>query len=278
MISLWAKEEPIPAYLQDISVTIRSGSAEGSGVIFSRRDSSSNLVDFVWTAGHVVADLRREREVVSADGSKKTLVEFSDPRVVKEIREDGRTVGRLEIDAEVIKYSDADNGEDLAILRLRKHNFTIASTRFYLDPEVPALGTDLYHVGSLLGQQGANSMTSGIYSQYGRIINKIIFDQTTCAAFPGSSGGGVFLRDGRYVGMLVRGAGETFNLIIPVRRIVLWTTRTKTRWAIDPKTPMPSEDEIRRIPVEDIGHVFVVEKSKNAPAETKFMIRNLNDP
>ena len=68
----------------------------------------------------------------------------------------------------------------------RKFNFVTDTVTFYLDEEIPKLGTDLLHVGSLLGQMGANSMTDGIYSQHGRIlksINKFVFDQTTCTAF-----------------------------------------------------------------------------------------------
>ena len=68
-------------------------------------------------------------------------------------------------------------------------------------------------------------MTSGIISQVGRIHGKVEFDQTTVTAFPGSSGGGVYLQDGRYVGMIVRGAGEGFNLMVPVRRMVRWAEK-----------------------------------------------------
>ena len=99
-------------------------------------------------------------------------------------------------------------------------------------------------------------MTDGIYSQHGRIIkslNKHVFDQTTCVAFPGSSGGGIFLkRDGkaRYVGMLVRGAGEGFNLIVPVRRMIEYCEKHKIMWALDKNGKMPSDDELKKIPIE----------------------------
>ena len=120
------------------------------------------------------------------------------------------------MDAEVLKYSNADDGHDLALLRVRKFNFVKDTVTFHLEGEIPKLGTDLLHVGSLLGQMGANSMTDGIYSQHGRLIkslNKHVFDQTTVTAFPGSSGGGVYLKsNAKYIGMLVRGAGEGFNL------------------------------------------------------------------
>ena len=214
------KKISVADHLQNVSVTIRSegpwSAGEGSGVIFTRKDSKGNSVNFVWTAGHVLDKLRTERKIL-VNGSPKILVEFKDAIIIKEIRQNGRTVGRLQMDAEVLKYSESEDGHDLALLRVRKLNFVTDSVIFYLDKNIPPLGTDLLHVGSLLGQLGANSMTDGIYSQHGRIIkslNKHVFDQTTCVAFPGSSGGGVFLKhDGRarYVGMLVRGAGEGFN-------------------------------------------------------------------
>ncbi len=256
-------------YLQDVSVTIRSegtwSAGEGSGVIFSRKDKDGNTVNFVWTAAHVIDNLRTERKVI-VNGAPRTVVTFKDAKIIKVIRQGGRAVGRLELDAEVLKYSDADDGHDLALLKVRKLNFVDDTVKFYLDETIPKLGTDLWHVGSLLGQMGSNSMTDGIYSQTGRLIpqlNKHVFDQTTVAAFPGSSGGGVFLKsDARYVGMLVRGAGETFNLIVPVRRMVQWCEKNKIMWALDPKIKMPTDAELAKIPVEDVGADFSEENEE----------------
>ena len=237
----------------DLEIEGEYSNGEGSGVIFTRKDSKGNQVNFVWTAGHVIDNLRKTRKTV-VNGTPKTIVEFKDPMVVKEIRQNGRTVGRLQMDAEVLKYSDAKNGHDLALLRVRKFNFVKDTVTFYLDEEIPKLGEDLLHVGSLLGQMGANSMTDGIYSQHGRILkslNKHIFDQTTVTAFPGSSGGGVYLKsDARYIGMLVRGAGEGFNLIVPVRRMADYCERHKIMWALNPEVKMPSEGELKKMPVE----------------------------
>jgi len=252
------KKQDTADHLQNVSVTIRSegewSNGEGSGVIFTRKDASGNQVNFVWTAAHVIDNLRSTRKVV-VDGTPKTLVEFKDPMVVKEIRQDGRTVGRLQMDAEVLKYSDADDGHDLALLRIRKFNFVKDTVTFHLDKDdIPKLGTDLLHVGSLLGQMGANSMTDGIYSQHGRLIkslNKYVFDQTTVTAFPGSSGGGVYLKsNANYIGMLVRGAGEGFNLIVPVRRMQDYCEKHKIMWALDPAVAMPDEDTLKKMPIE----------------------------
>jgi hypothetical protein len=252
------KKQSTAEHLQNVSVTIRSEAAfsagEGSGVIFTRKDSKGNLVNFVWTAAHVVDNMRLTKRVL-VNGTYKTIVHFRDPVVIKEIRQNGRTVGRLQMDAEVLKYSESEDGQDLALLRIRKFNFVTDSVVFYLDKELPPLGTDLLHVGSLLGQFGANSMTSGIMSQHGRVLknlNKHIFDQTTCTAFPGSSGGGVYLKnDARYVGMLVRGAGEGFNLIVPVRRMVEYCEKHKIMWALDAKVEMPTEEELKKMPIEN---------------------------
>ena len=261
--ALGADDKSTAQYLQEISVTIVSegkfSRGEGSGVIFTRKSSDGKLVNYVWTAAHVVDNLRTERKVI-VNGAPRTVVQFKDAKIVKVIRQEGRSVGRLELDAEVIKYSDATDGHDLALLKIRKRNFIEGTVVFHLGKEIPKLGTDLWHVGSLLGQMGANSMTDGIYSQTGRLIpslNKHVFDQTTVAAFPGSSGGGVFLKgEAKYVGMLVRGAGETFNLIVPVRRMQAWCVQNKMEWALDPKVKMPTDEEIKKMPVEDVGADF----------------------
>ena len=272
------KEKPsIADHLQNVSVTIRSegdfSTGEGSGVIFTRKDEKGNLVNLVWTAAHVVDNLRKERKAV-VGGTSKTIVEFKDPMVMKEIRQNGRTVGRLQMDAEVLKYSDAKDGHDLALLRIRKFNFVDDTVVFHLGGDIPKLGTDLLHVGSLLGSAGANSMTDGIYSQHGRIlkqINKRIFDQTTCTAFPGSSGGGVYLKtDAKYIGMLVRGAGEGFNLIVPVRRMEDYCQEHKIMWALDAKVKMPSEEELKKMPTENTPKEVKEEEEEGEEAGKKM--------
>lgn len=260
--------------LESISVTIKSNRGEGSGVIFTRGEAHGTDA-YVWTAAHVVESLRRVREVIDTKtGTSRKVVEFQDAAIVQELNQEGRRVGEIKMDAEVIRYSDAEQGEDLALLRVRKRNFVPGkvTATFYLEDTFPPVGTELYHVGSLLGQVGANSLTTGIVSQTGRVLkfgaNSVVFDQTTVTAFPGSSGGGVFLKeDGRYMGMLVRGAGEQFNLIVPVRRIREWAKRAGVEWAIDPNVPMPTVDDLRKLPIEDSGLPDSIRLDKYTPAK-----------
>jgi len=251
--------------LQEVSVTVNTGSSEGSGVIVTRELTTSpgnkETVNFVWTAGHVIDNLRSVRTIISADGGTRKIIEFRDAKIIKELTENGRKVGELVMTAKVIKYSDAEDGEDLALLLIRKRNFIQEGAVFYQSKDPVPIGRDLYHVGSLLGQGGHNSMTKGIMSQVGRVLDLgtgdgVVFDQTTVTAFPGSSGGGVWLTEssgdnsGQYIGMLVRGAGETFNLIVPVRRMRSWSEKQQVRWAIDKDVDAPTLSEILKLPTE----------------------------
>ena len=248
----------IAQHLQNISVTIKAegeySKSEGSGVLITR-DIDGKKVTFVWTCGHVVDNLRNVREIID-DGRPRKLVEFKDPQIVKELVEGGRRVGEIKMDATVVKYSDADDGHDLALLMVRAKDYGKDTATFRLkegEEAIVPIGTRLFHVGSLLGQKGSNSMTTGIVSQVGRTLGKVEFDQTTVTAFPGSSGGGVFTQNGEYVGMLVRGAGENFNLIVPIRRIQEWAKENDLEWALDPSKKAPSVSRISEMAIEDSG-------------------------
>jgi len=260
-----AQDNKLYQHLQDVSVTVKTRGGEGSGVIVTREvevaPNRTVKVNFVWTAAHVIDGLRSVRTIIK-DGQTRKVIEFKDAQIVQELVEDGRRVGEVKMEAKVIKYSDSENGEDLALLMVRKKDFIDKSIVFYQGGGKPvSIGTELYHVGSLLGQTGSNSMTRGICSQVGRVLDLgaaggVVFDQTTVTAFPGSSGGGVFLSErsgdkaGQYVGMLVRGAGETFNLIVPVRRMRSYAKKAGILWAIDTDVKIPTLEELVSLPVE----------------------------
>lgn len=270
-------KDEVAQYLQDISVTIKASGAEGSGVI-----TNINGSNYVWTAAHVVAHLRNTRTIIDGGGSPKVVVEFDDAEVVKVLVEEGRTVGQMRFNAEVLRYSDAKYGEDLALLRVRKKNLSPHHVHFYLENKIPAIGTNLFHVGSLLGQDGSNSMTTGIVSQQGRVFQGQIYDQTTCAAFPGSSGGGVYLQDGRYVSMIVRGAGETFNLTVPMRRLHKWAKKVGVDFTLDPTVDVPSEATLKARPIEDNpkggSHSERADKQPAENAYFNFLIKENKEP
>jgi S1-C subfamily serine protease len=267
--------DPVVERLQKISVTIKAGKGQGSGTLVTRRRGDENLT-FVWTAAHVVDGLRKTREIIDPKtGTTRTVIEFDDAKIVQEFRQKGRRIGETVMDAKVIRYSDAEQGEDLALLLIRKTNFDVPenSAAFPDDPNPPEIGLEVYHVGSLLGQFGSNSLTTGIVASVGRVLdlgaNGVVFDQTTATAFPGSSGGGMHHKaTGRYIGMLVRGAGEGFNFIVPVRRMRAWAKVADVEWAMDPLIAVPSEEDFAKMRIEDAGVTFDAERrgiAKDAP-------------
>lgn len=275
-----AVPETVAQYLQDVSVTVRAGPYSGSGVMFQTNDKQI----WIWTAAHVVQALRHTHPILDDKGVQRQKVEFDDAKILRfnKNKEEGRIVSSYSGDAEVIRYSNADFGNDLALLRLRDKDFKPSSTtKFYLDKAIPDIGADLYHCGSLLGPIGSNSLTSGIMSQHGRVFDGKIYDQTTATSFPGSSGGIVCLKsDGRYVGMLVMGAGEGFGLIVPVRRMRTWAKQVGVEFAMDPTVKVPTDEELLSKAVEDavfgVGAVSP-HKAKEA-AGLKFMVTSENDP
>lgn len=274
----------VAKYLQDISVTVKSKGSEGSGVLKTRvvkNGDKEETVTFCWTAAHVVSGLRKTRNVIdSKTGTSKTVIEFDDAQIVQEEFQNSRKVGERKLDARVLKYSDADNGEDLCILQVRKTNFAPKdiSATFYLDGDLlPPSGSELLHCGSLLGQSsGANSITGGLVSANGRLYEGKTYTQTSVGAFAGSSGGGVFLKeDGRLIGFLVRGYSTTFMLHVPLTRVKPWAERNKLMFAIDDITPVPSQEELDNMSVEDSGTNFSPVKDSSSPKsnESKFLIK-----
>ena len=253
----------VPDDLQRVSVTIKAGNAQGSGTLVTRQ-IGEDTVTFIWTAAHVVDGLRTTRTVVTPQGTPRILVEYRDAEIVQERQQGGRRVGEVKYDCKVVKVSDADYGEDLAVLMVRcKGAYPLnVCAKFHKDINyLPPIGVELSHCGSLLGQFGAKSYTTGVLSQTGRTLpmkgaNVKVFDQVTTVSFPGSSGGGMYLKDsGLYIGMLTQGVKQLqgFNFIVPVRRIHAWAKASQIEWAIDPTVPMPSLKEIDAIPVEDAG-------------------------
>ena len=142
--------EDTAQYLQDISVTVKANGGTGSGVIVTRKiknDKNEEInANFILTAAHVIDSNRTTRKILDSEGREKSVVEFSDAKIVKELIEGGRKVGELTMDAKVIKYSDADEGQDIAVLMIRKQGFVDCTARFYLKEEIPSIGTQLFHV------------------------------------------------------------------------------------------------------------------------------------
>jgi S1-C subfamily serine protease len=211
--------------LQDISVRVEADHGCGTGVLVTRQLGNVKRT-FVWTAGHVAQLL------MQPNGTFKSATIYQERRV------DGRWVGEVRTEAKVLAYSDPEVGDDLALLEVLKDNFTDASAEFDDSGKPSPIGTELVHVGCTLGLY--DSVSYGIISQTDRDLLNTgkVFDQTSCMGYPGSSGGGVYLKNGKCIGLLVRGAGAGLNFIAPTRRMWDWAVKYKLEWAIDPSRPV----------------------------------------
>ena len=213
--------------LQSVTVRVDVGGQCGTGVLVTRQIGPVTRT-FVWTAGHVV------RHLQNGDGA------FRNATIYQERRDGGRYQSKSQVEAQVIAYSDPTAGEDLALLEVLQDNFRprLVSTVFLLSDDIPAVGMELVHVGCTRGLY--NSVSLGVVSQTDRELAGRMFDQTSTMGYPGSSGGGVFLRDGVCIGLLTRGIGPGLNFIVPTRRILAWAKRMKIEWAVNPACPVPT--------------------------------------
>ena len=237
------QQADVPQHLYDVSVTIHTADQTGSGVVKTRRRGQEQL-SFVWTAAHVVADVREE---------KNGEVSFKDVTLHRTFHHNGEESGKDETSAKVMLYAP---GEDLALLRVKRVNYSKSSVCFYSGKESPKLGTKLWHVGSFYGLEGSNSLSDGVLSYRGRKVDDTLYDQTTVTSYPGASGGGVFLQDGRCIGLMIRGRLSSCNWIVPIRRMRAWAHKQHVTWALDDSVPVPSETELDRILVEEPEYTY----------------------
>jgi S1-C subfamily serine protease len=268
----------VPDLLQRNCVTVAAGYSSGSGTIVVREVDGKDRA-FVWTAHHVIDGLRKVKTVL-VDGSDKKVIVYDDASIVTEIQVDGRTVGDTRLNCKVLICSPR---YDLAVLEVRAPASVLGNAdgiAFDLSGDLVPVGTELYHCGSPSGQElGHNSLTDGIVSANGRMFDytgpDLPYTQTSCSALPGSSGGIVALKEsGLYAGMLTLGIRntDTFNYIVPVRRIVEWANEEGIGYLVDPSVEALTEDDLLDLPVEDSGRRATERQDAAAPEGMYFPI------
>lgn len=261
-------DEAVGPQLQKLSVNVFCPGSyreiQGSGTIFlsevfldRETEAMSHSAAFILTAHHVVRDLREVKSVIIG-GETKQVVRYGDAQIIQEQVENGRAIGEIKYDAKILSV---DTRRDIALLRVRKGDFSSVGAAFYLG-DIPPVGTEVYHCGAPGGKDlgGTSSLTAGIISRVGVRIPGFgggselgIFDQTDTAALGGSSGGMLTLKsDGRFIGMITLGidGGDNFHWIVPARAILEWSDEAKVRWLFDPLLNRPTEADIDDIPLE----------------------------
>jgi len=182
-------QEAIATAIQSVVHVSNEGVCQGSGVIIYTDDKNA----LVLTAKHVVES-----------GINFTVTTF-----------DGKTASGCN----VMEFA----GYDLALIRVTFETpyppVSIGCARNL------RLGDRLFIIGSPLGFDNFNSVSLGILSSKSRACPKEAdrygwqtLMQTDAASMPGNSGGPVFAIDGKLVGIIVAGMGQSGNIgyFIPI--------------------------------------------------------------
>lgn len=209
-------------YLQTATVDISTGKTFGAGVVVRQEGKDT----FILTLGYVVEDLRWLK--VSKTGEMTTGLH---PASMTFFWEDAVAV---ENNAAILCYSDH---EEPALLR--------ASCEKRIRPVAWNDGIDILHVHPGFSSE----MTAGRTRTEQRTLGGVSYDKYYAEmGVAGSGGGGIFRKeDGTCLGLLSR-CGGGVTLAIPAAAIAQWARYHRVAWAIDHTIPVPSEEELKKLP------------------------------
>lgn len=225
---------------------------EGEGY----QDSATSIVRskdvFLWVPAHFVEPSRTVFTVTDLITEKQRKeVHFGTIAVRKLYKKK-----TLHLRAKVIRY---DRKRDIAVLRVATEVDTevkqFASVKFGYLRDSPQKDLSVCHLLPTVGDERLLLPRHIVGGTIGRGLE--YGGQTYAGAalhsIPGSGGGCVFCRKtGEAIGMIVLcrqdGTGTYF---VSSREMLRWAKAKGVAWAIDSSVPMPSEEELKKLPIED---------------------------
>lgn len=220
-------------------VRVITKDSSGSGVVYINGDKQ-----FVWTCAHVVSS--HVQNSVAIDLCSKTFTVHRGTEDVlvesKIFSKKDEDIGNVKIWAKIIRFSAA---EDLAVLEMYSNNMFTRSVKFPADPEYTLKpGFKVYHIGSMNGKYGYNSIAEGVSGLNGiRLGDHLVYDRFSTPVQPGSSGGAMFDREsGRCIGIVSQSLDKTSCnqcFTVPWSRMVAFAQKLHCTWALCPH-PVPS--------------------------------------
>lgn len=200
--------------VRETTVTIYVDGGRGTGNV-AKIDKNGNT--WILTAAHVT------------EGSKTVKV-----AIIEKDEDEGTVVTETYHHADVMVESV---DEDLALLKLRKKNFGKAVV---FSDKKPKLDESVALCGTFMGTHEKVITTGRVQAFNVKGLHKNTkYDMATMTCYRGCSGGGVWNKDGKYVGMFVALAGNNLAYYIPNHRIKKWADANKVGFLFDPKAEAP---------------------------------------
>ncbi len=217
--------------LRDATVRVDLPGGHGSGVC--RRAADGTV--WVWTAGHVAVNAK----LILPDGGAVWL-----PLPVTRFAyaADDRLLSRTRHEAVVVRI---DESRDIALLRLVERLPACAGLDFAATP--PPLWTPVLCCGSSKGFDG--TVTRGVLNFRDRKTPFGPFDQIDAPSVGGNSGGPVVGPDGRVIGLVSGGVGESFTCVVPARVIRQFATEEGLLHAFEGVDAAPADAPARPVEV-----------------------------
>jgi S1-C subfamily serine protease len=199
------------------SVRVKAKSGTGSGTLFGNEGSM-----YVITAAHVIEGDKevKEVDVETEKGTEKRKKTFWPAiHITQSLYHEGKEVGELSLLCDVVAYSapEESGGQDVAVLKV-KHQDRMKSKAVWGDSRKLKIGDDLLHIGNMYGDISGGMAKGAVlrldYHPQG--LNATFMACSFGGARPGSSGGGVFAKNGEawvFVGILTRGDSGGLVLI-----------------------------------------------------------------
>ncbi len=248
--SVSADNTTIPEYLQLISVKISTDTHTGSGVVFTRKDSTGTKnISFVWSVGHLFEN-EIDTSIINSTNStnifpKPTRIIVKTASATQDIVTDGEIVGTNLSTIKLMKYSDWEK-EDIALTLLETNVFNTNTVKFDLINKIPRLGDRIYNLSYPYGEM---TFSEGNISSIGVKMDGFYYDQTSCVIYPGSSGGGYFTTNGLCIGLVDTTTAPSMNYMVTIRTMRKWAKENHVEWALDPSIPIPSRSELEKLVV-----------------------------
>lgn len=176
--------------------------AYGSGIVILKQ---GELI-YVLTSAHFFGD---EEVRIELAEQKLSLSDIFDVEIIADVKNEEEKLERIKAPAKIYRV---DHKRDLALITMRSIEQEFIPAQ--IARKEPYVGEDLWVVGNPLGMHG--TLTKGVLSSKDRMRESgNVFWQTDAGAVSGSSGGGVFNKSGRLVGV-VSGVAAQRSLPFPV--------------------------------------------------------------